>query len=205
MEVNPMGEDRLPCGVAVDDLFDQIADGAAARDPQHQAHCPHCRATLAELLQLWSPLQALAAERVQAPPGLVAKVMRQVRALGSSVGYALLQTERGVTRVAVSVLAAVARLEAQSVPGVALALGPGRTLTGASTADVAGEEAASTSRVGVAGTSSVIDLDIAVQAGASIPELADRVRTAIRHRVTATTGAQVHQVNITVIDVIDEA
>ncbi len=200
-----MGEDRLPCGVAVDDLFDQIADRHAPRDPEHQAHCPHCNATLAELLQLWSPLQALAAEHVQAPPGLVTKVMRQVRALGSSVGYGLLQTERGVTRVAASVLAAVARLEAQSVPGVALALGPGRALSGASAADVAGPDAASTSRVGVAGTSTVIDLDIAVRTGASIPELAARVRTAVRHGVAAITGVQVRNVNINVIDVIEDA
>lgn len=53
---NGKDADRLPCGVRVDDLLAQVADGASTGDAAHQQACAHCRAALAELADLWAPV-----------------------------------------------------------------------------------------------------------------------------------------------------
>jgi hypothetical protein len=72
---------RLPCGADPGALVAQVADGVqpdpAARE--HQAGCPHCTATLAELERLWALMGELAAERVTAPAAVDAVIMGRVR------------------------------------------------------------------------------------------------------------------------------
>ena len=69
----------LPCGADLDALVAQAADGAAPRDPDHQATCPHCQAALAELRALWSLAGQLARERVEAPDRIDAVVMGRIQ------------------------------------------------------------------------------------------------------------------------------
>jgi hypothetical protein len=105
----------LPCGRDLDALVAQVADGAAPRDPGHQAGCPHCQAALAQLQELWSLAGQLARERVDAPERIDAVVMGRIQrailagkvlelfgGLLPRLGWALLTygglVERGVPR-----------------------------------------------------------------------------------------------------------
>jgi uncharacterized alkaline shock family protein YloU len=198
----PSGE-RLPCGVPVDDLLSQVVDGTPPRDAVHQAQCPHCRATLAHLTGLWAPVLDLAQEDVRAPAGLLQAVMTQVRELARAGWSAVLREEGGQTRIAARVVGAVARLAAESVPRVSLALGGGRVATpaGKSTdqAAVAGHEDATD--VGVAGDRVVVEVQIAVDLGASVPVVAQRVRDRIAEHLRAQTGLTTTEVNVTVVAV----
>jgi uncharacterized alkaline shock family protein YloU len=198
-----MDGDLLPCGVRADDLLSQVVDGTAPRDPLHQAQCPHCRATLAHLTELWAPVLDLADEDVRAPAGLLQSVLAEVRQLARAGWSAVLREEGGQTRIAARVVGAVARLAAESVPHVTLALGDGRiaTPTGAPTdrAAVAGHEDATD--VGVAGDRVVVDVQIAVDLGVSVPVVAQRVRDRIAEHLRAQTGLTTTEVNVTVVDV----
>lgn len=178
--------DRLPCGVPVDDLLAQVTDGKPPQDPAHQRSCAHCRATLAEVRDIWSPVQELAAEHVRAPTGLLDAVMARVRELSRHPWYSLVPGPNGHTRIASRVLEAIARLAAESVPRVGLALGQGHE----SGADV-----------GVAGTHVVIDIYLSVELGAPIPEIADQVRAQIRRHLWRDAGLVVVEVNVTIVDV----
>ncbi|RBY77604.1 hypothetical protein DQ238_14405 [Geodermatophilus sp. TF02-6] len=199
------GGDRLPCGASVDDLFAQVTAGARPRDADHQRTCPHCRAHLAELQELWAPVEALAAEEVRAPAGLLQAVMAQVRELSRHTWYAVLPGPTGSTRVAARVVGAVARLAAESVPHVTLALGGGHTATppgGTPDPDrIAGQESESATDVGVAGTRVVVDVQIAVDYGVPIPQVAEQVRAQIIRHLDAQTGLTASEVDVTVVDV----
>jgi uncharacterized alkaline shock family protein YloU len=179
--------------VAVDDLLAQVADGTAPRDPEHQRTCRHCRATLAELTALWEPVHDLARQDVRAPAQLLETVMARVRELPRSTWHAVLPGEAtaggGQTRIAARVVAAVARLAAQSVPQVSLALGRGHN------ADHNGAE------VAAAGQHVVIDVQLVVDHGAHIPEVARQVRHQITRHIAAHTGLTTAEVNINVTDV----
>jgi uncharacterized alkaline shock family protein YloU len=213
MEVNPVPENgsvvtgadedaRLPCGVPVDELLDQVALRRAPRDPVHQRSCPHCRAALAELDELWAPVHELADEEVHAPSGLLDSVMDRVRELSRNPWYAVVPGATGGTRIAARVVGAVARLAAQAVPHVAVAVGRGRALPDDS-AQIAGEAGAAATSIGLAGTHVVVDIDIAVDYGAPIPWVARQVREHILRDLQRHTGLTTVEVNITVVDVRD--
>lgn len=194
---------RLPCGVAYGDLLAQVADHTEPVDVHHQATCPHCRATLAELTELWGPVHELAAEDVRAPRDLLASVMAQIHELARHTWFTYLPTERGHTRIAARVVAAVARLAAEEVPDVTLALGAGRTSPFTSPAHIAGPQTEAATDVGVAGSHVVIDIQVAVEMGADIPAIAHQVRAHITHVIAAQLGLTTTEVNITVADVHD--
>lgn len=197
------GDERLPCGVPVADLLSQVVDGTPPRDPAHQASCPHCRATLTHLTELWAPVLDLAQEDVRAPAGLLQAVMAEVRELARSGWSAVLREDGGQTRISARVVGAVARLAAESVPHVTLALGGGRVATPAGEptdrAAVAGHEDATD--VGVAGDRVVVDVQIAVDLGVSVPVVAQQVRDRIAQHLAAQTGLRTTEVNVTVVDV----
>ncbi len=186
--------DRRPCGVRVDELLDQVAGHAAPRDPDHQRTCPHCQATLAELTALWQPVHDLAAENVRAPAHLLEAVMLRLRRLPRNMWHVVIPSDSGAgeTRIAARVVAAVARLAAGSVPHVSLALGAGH---------LAGQHADTTTDVAVAGTHVVIDVQIVVDHGARIPDVAAQVRTQITRHIAAHTGLTAAAVNVNVTDV----
>lgn len=199
------GEDQLPCGASVDRLLAQVAEGLPSRDPEHQRRCPHCRAALAELREIWAPVDDLVAEDVTAPAGLLQAVMARVRELSRNAWYAVLHEPEGEIRIAARVVGAVTRIAAESVPHVNLALGRGRAATlphalpGVTRRQ--GKSETSTSGVGVAGTHVVIDVQIAVDYGAPIQEVARQVRERIDRDLHKQAGLTTTEVNITVVDV----
>ncbi len=203
-----MSGDRLPCGAPVDDLLAQVTEGTPARDAAHQRTCPHCRAALAEFEDLWAPVHELAAEEVRAPAGLLQAVMAQIRELSRNSWSAVLSDptgQTGQTRIAARVVGAVARLAAESVPHVTLALGGGRvaTPTGAA-ADlplIAGRRGEAATDVGLAGSHVVVDVQIAVDLGAPMQQVAAVVRDRIARHIAEQTGLVTTQVNVTVVDV----
>jgi uncharacterized alkaline shock family protein YloU len=169
LEVTPVlgrAGDRLPCGADIDDLFEQVADGRPPTDPAHQQSCPHCRAALPEIANLWEPVQ---------------------------VG------DRGLTRIGARVVGSIARMAAARVPGVGLAIARGRTVT--SEEEAAEERSRGASRVGVAGSRTVLELDIVIRYGSDARVLAERVRETVIADVTALTGLTVKTVDITVADI----
>ena len=199
------GGGRLPCGVVVEDLLAQVADGAPAANPDHQRGCPHCRATSAELEDLWSPVREVATETVQAPPGLLQAVMAQVRELSRNNWSAVLLDPSGRTQIAARVVGAVARLAAESVPNVTLALGGGRVATPSHTAAdralIAGRSGEPATDVGVSGTHVVVDVQIAVDYGVSMHRVAGQVRERIAQHIAVQTGLTTTEVNVAVVDV----
>lgn len=197
------GEDRLPCGAAVADLFEQVAAGRQVRLSAHQRGCPHCRAALSELDELWAPMRDLAAERVTAPRGMLTNIMSRVRELAQEAWYAVLPGGRGVTRIAARVVGVIARRAAGDVPGVRVALGRSTDPTQVRTADRATERHAYPgTAVGVAGGTVVVDLALAVAYGLPIRDVAAKVQRKVIREVRAATGVQDIEVNVTVDDVI---
>jgi uncharacterized alkaline shock family protein YloU len=202
LEVTPVlgrAGDRLPCGADIDDLFEQVADGRPPTDPAHQQSCPHCRAALPEIANLWEPVQALAAEHITAPPGLLSRVMTRIRALAQDAWHGVLVGDRGLTRIGARVVGSIARMAAARVPGVGLAIARGRTVT--SEEEAAEERSRGASRVGVAGSRTVLELDIVIRYGSDARVLAERVRETVIADVTALTGLTVKTVDITVADI----
>lgn len=187
MTSTPRTRKVLPCGVPLDRLTDQVVERTPPPDPEHQADCQYCRAALAELRQLWSPLLALADEEVQAPPGLVERVMADVRALDSTGARAVLPGERGTTSIAVEVIAVIARKAADGVPGTLLAM------TGL-------EDGVD---VGAVGRSLVIRLDLVAAWGTDLLVLSQQIRRVVREHVAALTGLTVVAVDIEVVEVVD--
>ncbi len=206
MSATPTHGALLACGIAVDDLLEQVADRLPAGDPEHQGSCVHCRAMLAELTSLWAPVHAAAAERVRAPAGLLDRVAERVHDLAANSWYAVLEGERGVTRIAAWVVAAVARLAAARVPGVAYTTSragnqpqPANRPSGRPGGRLAGR-GAQAAGVGVAGRRTVIDLELVAELGPELPALADRVRAQVSRDIAAMTGLEVVEVNITIAD-----
>jgi len=161
---------------------------------------------LAELTTLWTPVDAAAAERVSAPAGLLDRVLERVHDLAADSWYGVLEGERGVTRIAAWVVAALARLAAARVPGVAYitsragdrAEAPPRPIQ-RPTATLAGRGPQADS-VGVAGRRTVIDLELVAEFGPELPALADRVRAQVTRDIATMTSLDVVEVNITVAD-----
>lgn len=195
--------EMLPCGRSWDAVLGQVADGHSEPADQHQQTCPHCQAALAEMERMWAPVRQLAAEPVHAPSALLSKVMEQVRTAARQSWHTLIPAENGSTWVAARVIATLARLAAARVPGVRVALGRTTEPRAASRAAAATDQHdASGSAVGVAGSSTVVELALAAQYDAPLPELAERVRAAVIHDLTRLAGLQNVQVDVTIDDIL---
>lgn len=190
---------RLPCGTSYDTLAEHVLDGVSPAARAHQDACPHCRAALAELRALWRPVQELTEEDVRAPATLVPTVMARVRELARHTWYAVVPTDRGQTRFAARIVGVVARLAAQEVPEVALALGGGRTA--GSVEELSGARAEAATEVGVAGARVVVDVDVAVELGAHIPSVAERLRLHVARTIAEQLELTAVEVNVSVVDV----
>ena len=112
-----LGASTLACGADVDLLLERVADGRGADQDAHQQQCVHCQAALSQFTALWGPVAELAAAPVLPPPGLVASVMSQMRALVRDIWYTLEITESGAIRIAARIVAALARDCARMIPG----------------------------------------------------------------------------------------
>jgi uncharacterized alkaline shock family protein YloU len=114
-----------------------------------------------------------------------------------------LQTEHGVTTIASSVVAKIAGLATQEIPGVHAM---GKTLTrtfGALRTKVPGGGSAATTQgvsVEVGERQAAVDIDIVADYGQSIVETASAIRDNVIERITSMTGLEVVEVNINVDD-----
>lgn len=114
-----------------------------------------------------------------------------------------LSTERGVTRIADSVVAKIAALATREIPGVqSMGKGLARAF-GAIRSRVPGTSTeTSTQGIGVevGERQAAIDIDIVAYYGLSIVETADAVRANVIDRIESMTGLEVVEVNISVDD-----
>src|SRR3954454_9246446 len=116
-----------------------------------------------------------------------------------------LATEQGKTSIADSVVAKIAGLACREIDGVhEMGAGLSRTLGVLKERLPVGSSQPSASRgvsVEVGERQAAVDLDIVVEYGASIVEVANGVRQNVIGRVEAMTGLEVTEVNVTVDDV----
>jgi uncharacterized alkaline shock family protein YloU len=185
MALSPQ-QNELPCGVELETLVTQVADGATAPDPTHQTHCPYCQRALGDLRRAWGDVQTLASAPVPIPAGLTLRVMSRVRILARRAGdNIVLAGTRGHTQISHSVIAQVARSAALTVPGVLFAsvrLTPGQTAAPAR-------------------------LDLAIRLvttyGAPLQPVAAAVRAILRRRLPAVTGADVAAIDVVFADIAE--
>lgn len=197
MAMNREGEWRLACGRELARLVDQVADGVPPVEPEHQRACPHCQAALSELEDLWRQVRALAREEIVAPERIVRHVIRQIHeglaapprevpleeVLPRLARHALLETDRGTTRIADSVVARIVDQVVRGLRGVNVA-GPPPAMS----------VAVSAGRV-------TIRLPVAIRYGVRLAEASAAVRTSVIEQVEGLTGLVVDEVNISVEDV----
>lgn len=177
----------LPCGADLGELTVQVVERTPPLNPEHQAGCAYCRAALAELRDLWSPVHALAEEAVPAPPDLVERVLDQIQELDYSGGRAVIPSSAGDTTIAVRVVAVIARKAAYSVNGTLLAMSRARSEV----------------EVGVVGRSVVVQLDLVAALGVHLPSLSAQIQRAVRDHVAALTGLSVVAVDVSMVEVAE--
>jgi len=201
---------RLPCGTWLAALVEQVADNLAPADPEHQVSCSHCQETLGELEELWGRVRELAREQMRAPYRIVQAVMRGIRAQSSLpslpvpleqvvpqlVRHALLQQERGSTRIADSVLARIAALSLRDFPAVQPSVGAAETVRGRFLGGTTSGIQITVSERGV-----VVELRITVEYGLHFPTLVEALRSNIVERLIQMTGLVALEVNVLVEDV----
>jgi uncharacterized alkaline shock family protein YloU len=200
--------DRVPCGAMLDDLLEQVADSTPPADLAHQETCPHCRAALAELGDLWTPVRRLAAVNVTAPPTLTSTIMERVHAMAAHGWHAVLTGQPGVTRIAAWVVAVIARRAAAGVPGVGTVRGqvtPPAAALGPVTAEYPPDRPSRAQRgaaagIGVAGRRVVVRVAVTAAAGIPLPALAEQIRRRVSAEVSTLTGLSVAAVDVEVTD-----
>lgn len=185
--IQPEHRALLPCGTELEALTIQVVERTPPDDPEHQVGCPFCRAALAELHELWSPVHALVEEEVSAPPDLVQRVLAQIEDLDHTGGWAVIPADAGDTAIAVRVIAVVARKAAHRVNGTLLAM----------TRASAGVE------VGAVGRSIVIRLDLVAALGLHLPSLSAQIQRTVAEHVSALTGLRVVAVDVSIVDVAE--
>ncbi len=180
-------------------LLEQVADGHAGQLTGHQRDCVHCRAAIGELASLWRPVRELAAAPVPVPPNLTASVIRRIRRLVHDVGYTLQINEGGAIRIAVRIIAALARVSAGRVPGVRLALGRN------SRAPLSGppEEGHFQTAAGALGRTAVVDLAVTVSYDRPVRDVARDIQRRVAVDLRKDLGLQNITVNVTIADILD--
>jgi len=189
--VSAYGE-RLACGTAVADLLDHVADDRPVE--AHHRDCVDCRATLAELVQVWTAVHRLAGEPVAVPPGFTSKVRRRIaNPLARGVArprawVPLPATGPGVTHLDVTAIARMVELAVASVPGVAM---------GSATA------AGARVRVGPAPDRLTVSVEIQVPYGDDLIAAAHAVRLAVIVQLLAVAGLEDVSVDVAVTGIVE--
>jgi uncharacterized alkaline shock family protein YloU len=113
-----------------------------------------------------------------------------------------LQTEHGKTVISDTVVAKVSGLAARDVSGVhdLVPVGMGATIGGFARSISGGDQRSQGVRVEVGQREAAVDLNMTVDYGVNIPQVAEAVRQNIIERVQATTGLVVKEVNVNVVD-----
>ena len=114
-----------------------------------------------------------------------------------------LQTERGSTSISDSVVSKIAGIASQEVDGIRMGSGGSQAVSGILGSITGGSSGSQTQGVSVevGQEEAAVDLTVAVEYGASIPQVAQAVRRNVINRVENLVGLRVTEVNITVNDV----
>jgi uncharacterized alkaline shock family protein YloU len=177
---------RLPCGVELGTLVDQIADGTPPHDPAHQAHCPYCQTALRGFGQGWSDLQTLAGAPMTIPPGLTRRIMTRVRVLARRAAeHIILAGARGHTQISHHVIAQIARRVALTTPGVIYASAQPQLVKPTDPIRVK------------------LTLRLIAPYGPALRPLATTVRAALHRRLPRLTGATIDTIDITITDIAE--
>ena len=176
-------DETLPCGVTLEALLTQVADGQPVDDPAHQRTCPYCQAALRRLEQGWEAVRTLTLQPVAVPRGLTAMIMARIRTLAGYVADSiLLGHPRGETRVSHTVLANVIADVAATVPDVVFA-----------SVKLFPQDPPHPRRVHVW-------LRLVVTFGPAMGPVGDHVREILRRCIPPFTGAQLERIDITISD-----
>lgn len=114
-----------------------------------------------------------------------------------------LQTERGITTLEDTVVAKVAGMAAREVPGVYDMGNAARRAFSAVTDRIPNSQTNVAGGIGVekGETQTAIDVTVVVEYGASIVEVGNAIRRNVIDQIESTTGLEVIEVNINVVDV----
>lgn len=176
----------LPCGTRLEDLLEQVTEGAAPANPEHQSSCPYCQTALRRLRRGWADVTDLANEPVSVPSGLTAQIMTRVRALvAQATDFILLGHPRGDTLISHAVVGRIVQRLARTVPDVTFA-----------SAQVKPRNPPQPDRLD-------LSIHLIVTLGPSLHRLADSVREIVRRHTRRLTGAQVERIDITIDDIDD--
>src|SRR5215208_2477408 len=117
-------------------------------------------------------------------------------------GSSPLQTERGSTTIADSVVSKIAGIAAQEVDGIRMGSGASQAVGGILGSITGGSGGSQTQGVSVeVGQEAAVDLTLTAEYGKPIPQLAEAVRRNVVNRVENLVGLRVTEVNITVSNV----
>lgn len=112
-----------------------------------------------------------------------------------------LESEKGKTSIADSVVTKVAGIAAREVPGVyQLGGGASRALGSVTQRVGIGDERSQGVSVEVGEVEAAVDLTVTIEYGESIPQVAEQLRENISKRIENITGLRVTEVNVTVSD-----
>lgn len=170
---------RLPCGVDLLALVQQVSDGLPPEDPGHQAACSHCQRELARIRVVMDDVRGLASEPVPVRPNLARRVMQRLR--DEQARVALSATERGRTSINQAIVAQIAHRAALSVPDVMFA--------SARTSDAGG------------GGSVSLSMHLMLVYGPSIERIVAAVRERVMVDLAELTGVVVDRLDIVVDDI----
>jgi uncharacterized alkaline shock family protein YloU len=109
----------LPCGRALEQVWERLDAVEAGLGDEHEVSCPHCADARDSLLALRAVTRELIDEPDSTPPDLVGRIMSAVRAEMRRGHMLELSTPLpGAVEISEQAVAAVLRFAADSVPGV---------------------------------------------------------------------------------------
>ncbi|MDQ3497618.1 MAG: Asp23/Gls24 family envelope stress response protein [Actinomycetota bacterium] len=120
---------------------------------------------------------------------------------GTSSGGGPLQTDRGNTTIADSVVSKIAGISAQEVDGIRMGSGASQTASNLLGSITGGGGSGSQTQgvtVEVGQEEAAVDLTLTAEYGKSIPQLAEAVRRNVSNRIESLVGLRVTEVNVTV-------
>lgn len=185
--------DALPCGVPLAVLVDQADAGRLEPADAHQATCPYCGDALRTAATVNQAMGLLRATTGPVPEGLVDQVMRRVKQTHGDNSLIEVPTSAragqllvsGGIRVRRQVVADIARVAATTLRGVTVARAAVQPAPGAPGAIE-------------------ITMGLLVDGRTPLPELARRVRQAVRTAVRRALGPTEVQVELTALDLLDQ-
>lgn len=188
----PADEDSLACGASLADLVDQADSGRLEPVDAHQSTCPDCRQALRTAASADRAMGLLRETTGPVPVGLVESVMTRVRQ--TRPDNRLIELPES-SRTGQLLVAGGVRVRRQVVADIAR--------TAATLRGVTVTRATAHPRPGAPGAVDIA-LGLLVDSRTPLPELARRVRQAVRTAVRRALGPTDVQVDLTALDLLDQ-